>query len=75
MIADRKDWAIWDCDPQVTIYSYRNEGLVSIDYLKRAWEPGGSRFVKSMPGRYAGRGWRERLEADAVAHLEKIFKD
>lgn len=63
--------------------SGNRRGAVSIDFRSRCWELGWSarpRCGKVMAERgaagegYTGRGWRERLEADAEAALRRSLE-
>lgn len=49
----------------------REGGYVTVDEGKRNFELG--TVVVRRRGDYAGRGWRERLYADAVAALQAIW--
>ena len=49
-------------------------GIVSIDYERRNFAGGyGSTHRPASTKKYFGRGWREALEADAVAWLESVM--
>ncbi len=71
-------WEILDAHPErgVTVWSWGGMGMVSIDYSRRCWCLGGLSVVRPATNvQYNGRGWRERLERDAKAALEEIYKD
>ena len=52
------------------VLTWPGHGFVTISEKKRGYELGHGSIVYAMPG-YTGRGWKERLYADAIAALKK----
>lgn len=52
------------------------EGHVTVDYKNRVWRFGISYHGPTRPvaERHEGRGWRVRLEEDAMRDLERVLK-
>lgn len=51
--------------------------FVTVDFADRGWRGGLTKTGPLVPRdhrRYIGRGWRDRLIADAVAHLQEVIK-
>lgn len=61
--------------PDVRVFSApNNDGHVTVDYAMRGWRIGISARGITFPHQpYMGRGWRDRLEADAIAYLERVL--
>lgn len=50
-------------------------GHVTVDYEKRGWRFGISYYGLTRPSKkYVGRGWRERIEEDAMNDLASVLK-
>lgn len=47
-------------------------GFVSVDEAHRGFDIGQTEHVRANP-QYKGRGWQDRLFADAMAHVEAIW--
>lgn len=52
------------------ILMWSDHGFVTINEKKRGFALGSGSIVQAMPG-YTGRGWKDRLYADAIAALIK----
>lgn len=59
-----------------TVIHRKPYGLVTIDWTKRGFRSGVSSTGRlTSTAKYMGRGWRQRLVADAVQSLRDIWKD
>lgn len=58
--------------PDMALYTEpRFGGMVTVDYHNRGFRVGLMRQGRmDSTKKYSGRGWRQRLELDAVAHLQ-----
>lgn len=62
---------------RTSILSYPGAGFVSICWQRRCFETGYTQHPRESarpPFKYSGRGWQDRLLADAVEALKKIYE-
>lgn len=74
----REGWtaSIIEGHPHCRVFSApNNDGHVTVDYDRRGWRIGISAYGITHPHSTApkGRGWRERLENDAMDYLHRVL--
>lgn len=57
------------------VWEIPTKGAVTIDENKRGFTLGIGGYITSRADIYTGRGWKDRLYADAINALQDVFKE
>ncbi len=67
----------WSKDHKQVAINYPGEGFATLNFDQRGYSLGSTFHLPPTytSANYAGRTWRQNIVDDAVAHLNKIYRD